>query len=100
MMIDGRDTCALPTLRKEAWTHKGKKPNPISISEAREMLAVACATIPCELPGTDIHSCAWMVQTEAEWKAREGITDFISPRQNKSRTMMGTSQRCIVTRPR
>ena len=45
----------LPELQTEAWPHEGQRPNPISISKARQLLAAAYSAVPCEMPGAGVH---------------------------------------------
>ena len=74
------NTCApteLPQLRTEPWPYSGKKPNPISISKARRLLATAYAAVPCELAGTGDHGYAWMIESKEEWCKRQGVDNTI-----------------------
>ena len=74
IMYSPRSTAIkLPKLRTKAWPYKGLCPNPISISKARQILATAYATVPCEVAGAGVHGHTWIVETDMVWKLRNGL---------------------------
>lgn len=79
MMFNSRAATELPQLHTDTWPYNGKKPNPISVSKARRLLATAYAAVPCEITGTGEHGYAWMIETETEWNRREGTERGIKP---------------------
>ena len=79
MMFNARATTVLPQLHTEAWPYGNRKPNPISMSKARRLLAAAYATVPCEIAGTGEHGYAWMIETEKEWQSRKDVDATIIP---------------------
>jgi hypothetical protein len=79
VMFPTRAVTELPELSTEAWPHADTKPNPISISKARKLLAAAYAAIPCELEGTGIHGYAWMIETDEQWEARGDTAAIVAP---------------------
>ena len=89
MMTETRENGSRPRLHTDKWAYNGKRPNPISISKARKMLATAYAAIPCELDGTDIHGYAWMIETATEWKRRGEVEEIIVPPKKPTRSNDG-----------
>ena len=79
MMFSPRGTSELPELRTEAWPHEGQKPNPISISKARKLLAAAYASVPCEIEAAGVHGHAWIIETQDQWVSRSGTTPITVP---------------------
>ena len=55
-----------------------KKPNPITIRTAREILAAGCSQIPCEMEEAGDHGHAWMIETPEDWTAWEGTHTVVS----------------------
>jgi hypothetical protein len=85
MMFGSRASSELPDLRTEAWPYTGKRPNPISISKARKILAAAYATVPCEISEAGIHGHAWMIETDTAWRQRSGVTTSVTPPEKPPR---------------
>ena len=79
IMFHSRAATELPQLRTEEWPYKDEKPNPISISKARKLLAAAYAAIPCEQEGTGVHGYAWMIETDTQWATRSGTSTITAP---------------------
>ena len=82
IMFSPRPPRAVETIElvTEDWPHgTNERPNPISINRARELLALAYATIDCEIPGADDHGHAWMIEEAAEWLARSGTGPVAVP---------------------
>ena len=77
MYNTGHSMAELPELKVEAWPHGDQRPNPISISMARKLLAAAYAAIPCEVPGAGVHGHAWIIETDNDWLERDGATATI-----------------------
>ena len=77
-MVNGRETNQLPTIETEEWQFETTEPTPISIDQARKLLADAYANIPCEIEEAGTHGFAWIVETKEQWLQREGITNEVT----------------------
>ena len=72
----------LTPLETEEWPcPKNASPNPVSINRAREFLSAGMGEEDCELPGADVHSCAWMVKNDAKWFAQAGAGKASMPKR-------------------
>ena len=86
MMFSPRAATELPALRTADWPYEGQKPNPISISKARKLLAAAYAAVPCELKGAGVHGHAWIIETKEQWTTRSGASMIAMPTKPEKET--------------